>query len=500
MRQPCPTPRYPVALPGQHPRPPVGALGRARPSGDPRRHPRRRARPAGRRRLRPGLVPRRLADRRGRAAGLARRIPSGWRSTTASCRTSARPTSAARASRSATITCTSDFGGDDGARPAARAPAGARAAAHPRLRPEPHGAGPPLGDRAPGLLRLAGRRSSSRRSPRTTGASRRTRAPHPGLRPRPVLRRLARHAAAELRQPGAAGGHARRAPPDRAPVRRRALRHGDAGPAGGVREDLGDLRGPVLAAGHGGRPRQGPGLPLPRRGLLGPRVDAPAAGLRLHLRQAALRPPRATATRARCASTSTPGSTSRTAWPASSRTTTSRAPPRRSRPNASAPAAIVTFLTPGPALLPPGPARGQAGAHPGAPRAGTGRGPGRGIAAFYDRLARLPEGPGVPRRRAGSSSTCRPAWDGNGTWDCFVAFAWTGPDEQRRLVAVNYADHQSQCYVALPWGDLDGRTWRLRGPDRAVRLRPRRARPRRQGLYLDMPAWGYHVFAVSPAE
>jgi hypothetical protein len=24
--------------------------------------------------------------------------------------------------------------------------------------------------------------------------------------------------------------------------------------------------------------------------------------------------------------------------------------------------------------------------------------------------------------------------------------------------------------------------------------------PTRQGLFLDMPAWGYHVFAVSPAE
>ena len=34
-------------------------------------------------------------------------------------------------------------------------------------------------------------------------------------------------------------------------------------------------------------------LSLPGRGLLGSRMDAPAAGVRLHLRQAALRPPRA---------------------------------------------------------------------------------------------------------------------------------------------------------------------------------------------------------------
>ena len=74
------------------------------------------------------------------------------------------------------------------------------------------------------------------------------------------------------------------------------------------------------------------------------------------------------------------------------------------------------------------------------------------------------------------------------------------PGRTRRLVAVNYADHQSQCYVAMPWRDLDGRTWRLQdltGP--AVYDRPG-GDLTWQGLYLDMPAWGYHVFAVSPAE
>jgi hypothetical protein len=65
-------------------------------------------------------------------------------------------------------------------------------------------------------------------------------------------------------------------------------------------------------------------------------------------------------------------------------------------------------------------------------------------------------------------------------------------------VAVNYADHPSQCYVALPWGDLPGLTWRLRdrlgsavydrdGADLAAR-----------GLYLDLLAWGYHAFEVAP--
>jgi hypothetical protein len=72
---------------------------------------------------------------------------------------------------------------------------------------------------------------------------------------------------------------------------------------------------------------------------------------------------------------------------------------------------------------------------------------------------------------------------------------WTGPAGDRRLVAVNYAGNQSQCYVRLPAAgpgvvrfrdvmgtlafDRDGRDLDARG------------------LYLDLPPWGHHVFDVS---
>ena len=93
--------------------------------------------------------------------------------------------------------------------------------------------------------------------------------------------------------------------------------------------------------------------------------------------------------------------------------------------------------------------------------------------------------------------TCRPAWEGNHSSDDFIAFAWTGPGELRRLVAVNYADHPSQCYVGMPWSDIGGRAWRLAdrmGED--VYERPGDDLAER-GLYLDLPAWGYHVFDVA---
>jgi hypothetical protein len=56
---------------------------------------------------------------------------------------------------------------------------------------------------------------------------------------------------------------------------------------------------------------------------------------------------------------------------------------------------------------------------------------------------------------------CVPAWDGNWTWDCFLAFAWQGAGDERLLVTVNYAPNQSQCHARLPFADLGNSQWRL---------------------------------------
>ena len=64
---------------------------------------------------------------------------------------------------------------------------------------------------------------------------------------------------------------------------------------------------------------------------------------------------------------------------------------------------------------------------------------------------------------------------------------------------MNYSDHQGQCYVALPWDDLREKTVRLAdrlGP--AVYERSGDDLSAR-GLYLDLPAWAFHVFDVARA-
>ena len=92
---------------------------------------------------------------------------------------------------------------------------------------------------------------------------------------------------------------------------------------------------------------------------------------------------------------------------------------------------------------------------------------------------------------------CASAWDGNWTWDCFLAFAWQGAGSERLLVTVNYAPNQSQCYVRLPFADLGYGHWRLEdligdatydrdGNDLQAR-----------GLYMDEQPWRAHVFSLT---
>jgi hypothetical protein len=162
-------------------------------------------------------------------------------------------------------------------------------------------------------------------------------------------------------------------------------------------------------------------------------------------------------------------------------------------------AAVLTFLTPGLRFFHLGQREGRRVRIPVHLGRGPAETPDPTIAAFYDCLRVRLEDPAF-REGDWQLLECRPAWDGNGTWDDFVAFSWDGPDERRRLVAVNYSPHPSQCFVALPWRDLEGRTWRLQdltGP--AVYDRPGDDLTS-PGLYLDMPPWGYHVFSLSPAE
>ncbi len=115
------------------------------------------------------------------------------------------------------------------------------------------------------------------------------------------------------------------------------------------------------------------------------------------------------------------------------------------------------------------------------------------LEAFYERLLAVMRRP-VVRHGRWQLLECVPAWEGNWTADAFIAFAWHGPDNQRLLVTVNYAPHQSQCYVRLPLPAAGAEHWRLQDLLADVRYQREGEDLRCRGLYLDLAPWHYHVF------
>jgi hypothetical protein len=89
-----------------------------------------------------------------------------------------------------------------------------------------------------------------------------------------------------------------------------------------------------------------------------------------------------------------------------------------------------------------------------------------------------------------------PAWEGNWTHDCFIAYHWQGPRSQQWLVVVNYAPNQAQCYLHLPMGKIKKKTIRFQDHMNPARYDRDKADLEANGLYLDLPPWGYHIFEV----
>jgi len=116
---------------------------------------------------------------------------------------------------------------------------------------------------------------------------------------------------------------------------------------------------------------------------------------------------------------------------------------------------------------------------------------------FYQRLLDVLRNP-VLRDGNWQLLESAPAWDGNWSSDCFVAFAWQAADGQRLLVTVNYAPHQSQCYLRLPFPDFSSRRWNLKDLMSDATYERDGDGLMSPGLYLDVGPWRYHVFELKP--
>ncbi|MDJ0848519.1 MAG: alpha-amylase family glycosyl hydrolase [Myxococcota bacterium] len=86
------------------------------------------------------------------------------------------------------------------------------------------------------------------------------------------------------------------------------------------------------------------------------------------------------------------------------------------------------------------------------------------------------------------------------TSDGFLAFSWERGQEERGLVVVNYAPEPGRCRVRLPFQDLGGRRIRFEGRLGGASYEREGDALLTEGLYIELPGWGYHVFELIPED
>jgi hypothetical protein len=158
-------------------------------------------------------------------------------------------------------------------------------------------------------------------------------------------------------------------------------------------------------------------------------------------------------------------------------------------------AAVITYLAPGLRFFHQGQFEGRwvrISPH-------LGRGPNEPTDAklkkFYDRLLAILRHP-VARNGQWQLLECHAAWEGNWTWDQFVAFSWRDEADERLVVAVNYAGHQSQCRLRLPFTDLNNASWRFEDLFCCDVFDRDGNELQSAGLFLDMRPWQAAVYSL----
>lgn len=123
-----------------------------------------------------------------------------------------------------------------------------------------------------------------------------------------------------------------------------------------------------------------------------------------------------------------------------------------------------------------------------------------GLQNFYARVLELLKKPQL-QRGSWRLSDWRPAWSGNSTWERFVVCWWSPPADAPQLppllVAVNFGPTQGQCVIPWP-GGIGNKLLHLADQMQPIEYQREQADLVRHGLYLDLPAWGYHVLEVRP--
>jgi hypothetical protein len=159
-------------------------------------------------------------------------------------------------------------------------------------------------------------------------------------------------------------------------------------------------------------------------------------------------------------------------------------------------AAAITFLSPGLRFFHQGQFEGARVRVP----VHLSRGPveptDQDVAAFYDKLLLMLKDTDAIRNGDWSQIVPLSAWHGNFSSEGFVSYAWAGKDEGRYVAVINYGEDRGQCYLRLPFPELQGRrvlltdlmgseVYHRDGSDLVV-----------PGLYIDQAPWQVNVFEL----
>lgn len=94
---------------------------------------------------------------------------------------------------------------------------------------------------------------------------------------------------------------------------------------------------------------------------------------------------------------------------------------------------------------------------------------------------------------SGTRRLCdRSGWPDNESYLNLVAWCWQNGNS-RCLIVVNLSETASQCLVRIPWDDLKSKTWRLKDVFSAAEYERDGDQICGPGLYVDLPAWGFHL-------
>jgi hypothetical protein len=116
------------------------------------------------------------------------------------------------------------------------------------------------------------------------------------------------------------------------------------------------------------------------------------------------------------------------------------------------------------------------------------------LAEFYRRLLGALSDPTF---HDGEWRLCRTSgWENNRTAAQVVSWCWTG--DSRWLVVVNLGSGPAVAHVSAPWPDLEGLDVLVHDPTQDVSFH-RTGDDLNNGLYVELPGWGWHLFQVTAA-